>query len=258
MDIVESSAQRLLLRTGGRTVLFGLLGGVGLLLIGCLVVYFVARTVGMHCERPVPTELACDTTERLIGLLPLQHRRIKGVVRASVGTIGDSSDPSYRIELETRTGRTPLSSITGSAGGCAAFAQRFNAFVHGQQPIGDFTQTPSLVAMVVLPVPFVFGISLLLLALPYHLEIDREKSLLTIRQRLVFKAHYPLGDIENVCVEEHKQDSQTTWSVHLCTTDGTRIPLAVGPELVDLIKEYLPHAPRPQPPQVGDNRQRRI
>jgi hypothetical protein len=248
MDIVESSSQRLQLCTGGRAIQLGLLGGVGMLLIGCLVAYLVARTVGLHCERPVPTELACDTTERLLALVPIRHRRMEGVVRASVGTIGDSGDPSYRIELETRTGHAPLSSMTDSERGCAAFAQRFNAFVRSQQPVGDFTQTPSWVAIVVLPVPFAFGISLLLLALPYHLEIDHEKSLLTIRQRLVFKASYPLADIKNICVEEHQQDSQTTRTVQLCTTDGTRIPLAVEPELVDLIKSYLPQVPPPQPP----------
>src|SRR5262249_20860970 len=133
VEIVESTPRRLVLRKSGRTIRLFLLGGLGLLLAGCAIGFWVARTTSVRCARG-PAGLTCDVTEKLVGIVPLASRRVEHVARAVVGYTGDASDPSYRVELATDDGPdTPLSRMTASEGQCASFAARFNDFVRNGQ-----------------------------------------------------------------------------------------------------------------------------
>ncbi|HEY7374590.1 MAG TPA: hypothetical protein VIF57_20675 [Polyangia bacterium] len=240
MEIVESTPRRLVLRKSGSTIRLFLLGAVGLLLVGCLLVYLTARTTSVRCARG-PAGLTCEVTERLLGIIPLTRWRGEHVARAFVGYTGDSSDPSYRVELAIEGGSdTPLSSITASEGQCASFARRFNDFVRSGQGAGELLQLPDWIAVVMMPLLFLASLACFLLAQPYRLEIDRDVARLTIRDGLTRKVSHPLADVDDVRVEEREHDGQTLREVFLLLKGGQRLQLAIEPTQVDLVGDYFP------------------
>jgi len=239
VEIVESTPRRLVLRKSGRTIRLFLLGGVGMSLVGCLIVYLTVRTTSVRCARG-PAGLTCDVTEKLLGIIPLASRRVENVKGARVGYTGEASDPSYRVELATEDGHaTPLSSITASEQQCASFVGTFNDFVRRGQGADDFLQLPDWIAIVVLPVPFVFALFCFAMAQPYRLEIDRDLACLTIRDGFTSKASHPLADVDDLRVEERAHDGQTIREVFLLLKGGERLQLAIEPALVDLVGDYI-------------------
>jgi hypothetical protein len=238
-EIVETTPRRLVLRKSGRTIRLFLVGGAGMLLVGCMVFYLTVRVTSVRCARG-PAGLTCDVTEKLLGIIPLARRRVEHVTGAAVGYTGDSSDPSYRVELATEDVHdTPLSSISASEGQCASFVKRFNAFVRSGQSAGDFLELPSWIPIVLLPPLFLAALALFALAQPYRLEIDRDLACLTIRSGIARKVSHPLADVDDVRIEEREHDGQTVREVFLLLKGGTRVPLAIEPSMVDLIGDYV-------------------
>jgi hypothetical protein len=239
-EIVEMTPRRLVLRKSDRTIRLLLLSGVAMLLVGCLMFSVTARTTSVRCMRG-PTGLTCDLTEKLIGIIPLASQRVEHVKGALVGYTGDSSDPSYRVELATEDmHETPLSSITASEGQCASFVGRFNGFVRSGQSAADFLQLPDWIEILLLPALFLFALFCFVMAQPYRLEIDRDLACLTIRNGIASKASHPLADVEGVRVEERKHDGQTIREVFLLLTGGKRLHLAIESAQVDLVRDYVP------------------
>jgi hypothetical protein len=239
VEIVESTPRRLVLRKSGRTIRLFLLGGVGLLLVGCLIVYLTARTTSVRCARGL-AGLTCDVTERLLGVIPLASQRLEHVKGALVGTTGESSDPSYRVELAIEDGgETPLSSITASEGQCASFVRRFNDFVRSGQGADAFLQLPNWIAIAMMPLLFLASLACFALAQPYRLEIDRDLACLTIRDGVTRKVAHALADVDDVRVEEREHDGQTLREVFLLLKGGKRLQLAIEPALVELVGDYF-------------------
>ena len=147
VEIVESTPRRLVLRKSGRTIRAFILGGIGLALLVCLMVCVAARTTSVHCARG-PAGLTCDATDKLLGFIPLASQRIEHVKRAVVGTTGDSSDPSYRVELATDDFQdTPLSRRTVNRWQCEFFVGSFNDFIRSGKSADDFVQLPDWIPM---------------------------------------------------------------------------------------------------------------
>jgi hypothetical protein len=239
-EIVESTPRRLVLRKSGRTIRLFVLGGVGLLLVGCMLVYLTVRVTSVRCARG-PAGLTCDVTEKLLGIIPLARRRVERVTGADVGYTGDSSDPSYRVELATADAHgTPLSSLTASEGQCASFVRRFNDFVRSRQRAADFLELPSWIPIVLVPPLFIAALALLALAQPYRLEIDRDLACLIVREGFGRKTSHPLADVDDLRVEERQHDGQTIREVFLLLKGGKRVSLAIEPSMVDLIGDYVP------------------
>ena len=78
VEIVESTPRRLVLRKSDRDMRLFLLGGLGMSLVCCLIVYKTVRTTSVRCARG-PAGLTCDLTERLLGIIPLESRRVEHV-----------------------------------------------------------------------------------------------------------------------------------------------------------------------------------
>ncbi len=155
MNLVETGLHQLLLRTGRRGTAVAALAGAFFFLVGCLFAYVGARTASVRCHRE-PTGVACDVTERVLGIVPVARRHFEGVERALVGYAGDASDPSHRVELGTARGWLPLSSITASERQCAAFVRRLDPALTAGTGTVELVQWPDLMGLVVLPIPFVF------------------------------------------------------------------------------------------------------
>src|SRR5512142_2999853 len=112
MNLVETGLHELILRTGRRGAAVAALAFAFFFLVGCLFAYVGARTASVRCDRRDAAGVACDVTERVLGIVPVARRHFEGVERALVGYAGDASDPSHRVELGTARGWLPLSSIT--------------------------------------------------------------------------------------------------------------------------------------------------
>ncbi len=239
VEIVECTPRRLVLQKRNDSARPFLLGGVGMLLVACLVAHATVRTTSVRCARG-SDGLTCDTTERMLGIIPLDRRRIEHVQRAVVGETGDSRDPLYRVELTTgASSDTPLSSMTVSKWQCALFADTFNEFVNSGKEAATFSQLPDLVGTVMLAPLFLVALVCFALAQPYRLEIDGEVGSLTIRQGLTGRASHPLADVEEVRVEERENDGHTIREVFLQLKGGARLRLAIEPDQVPLVGDYL-------------------
>jgi hypothetical protein len=239
MEIVECTQRRLVLRKSGRTIRLFLSAGVGMLLIGCLFSYEMVRTASVRCVRE-HASLTCDVTEKLLGVIPLAEQRFEDVKGAGTGITGDSSDPSYRVELEIEGGGArPLSDLMVSEWQCDSFVERFNVFARSQQRAANFLQLPAVLGFVVLPGLFCAAWFFLALARPYRLEIDRERGRLSIAEGITKKASYPLADVLDVHVEESKEDDQIVRKVFLLLKGGERLRLLVEPDVVALLGDYV-------------------
>ena len=85
VEIIESTLRRLVLRKSDRDMRLLLLGGLGMSLLCCLIVYKTVRTTSVRCAR-APAGLT-DLTERLLGIVPLECRRVEHVKGAFVDEI---------------------------------------------------------------------------------------------------------------------------------------------------------------------------
>ena len=239
VEIVESTPRRLVLRKSGRTIRLFVLGGVGLVLLFCMIVYLEVRTTSVRCARG-PAGLTCDATEKLLGIIPLAHQRVEHVSRAVVGYTGDSSDPSSRVELATDDGHdTALSSRTVNKWQCEFFVGSFNAFVRSEKRADDFLQLPDWIPVVLLLPLSAAALGCFVLAKPYRLEIDRDRGRLTIRDGITSRASHPLADVEDVRVEERQHEGETIHQVFLLLKGGRRLQLGIEPAQVDLVGDYV-------------------
>jgi len=239
VEIVESTPRRLVLRKSGRTVRAFILGGIGLVLLVCMMVYLEVRTTSMRCARG-PAGLTCDATDKLLGFIPLASQRIEHVERAVVGTTGDSSDPSYRVELATGDFHdTPLSSRTVNRWQCEFFVGSFNDFVRSGKSADDFVQLPDWIPMVLLLPLSAAALGCFMLAQPYRFEIDRDRGCLTIRGGIKNRASHPLADVDDVRVDERQHEGETVCEVFLLLKGGTRLRLEIEPGQVDLVGDYF-------------------
>lgn len=243
VEIVESTPRRLVLRKSSRTIRAYLVLGATFALVGCMVGYWGLRTTSVHCARG-PAGLTCDVTERLLGFIPFARRRVERVKGATVGYTGDSSDPTYRVELVTDDGDEPLSRISAFEGECRSFVERFNAFVRSGASAGDLLELALLSAILIplLLMPALFGLALVCFAAarPYRLEVDRDRARLTISGGLSRQASHPLAEIDDVQVEESAHDDQPIQQVFLLLKGGARVRLEIEPPLVDLLGDYVP------------------
>jgi hypothetical protein len=240
VDIVEYTPRRLVLQKRNDSIRLFLLGGVGMLLVSCLVAYATVRTTSVRCARG-PGGLTCDATEKLLGLIPLDRRRIEHVQRAFVGETGDSRDPSYRVELGTgASSDTPLSNMTVSKWQCQFFVHSFNELADSGKQAADLLQLPDLIGVVTLAPLFAVALLCFMMALPYRLEVDGDLGRLTIRDGIRRQACHHLADVEDVRVEERESDGHTIREVVLLLKSGQRQPLAIEPDQAYLVGDYLP------------------
>jgi hypothetical protein len=239
VEIVESTPSRLVLRKSGRTIRPFLLGGVGVSLVAGLFAFATARTTSVRCVRG-PAGLTCDTTEKLLGVIPLDSQRVEHVHRALVGETGESSDPSYRVELEVERGSDrPLSQMTVNKWQCQLFVRSFNAYVDSGKGAAHFLQLPDAIGIAMLLPLLAAALFCLAMARPYRLEIDRDRAHLTVRDGITSQASHALADIDDVRVEEREHDGQTVRQVFLLLKGGRRVQLAIEPDQVALVGDYL-------------------
>jgi hypothetical protein len=241
MEIVECTKRRLVLRKDGRIMRVCLLAGLGLLLFAGVFFYQIARTASVRCVRH-STGLTCDMTEKLLGVIPLEHRHFEDVKGADTDSVGDSEHESYFVELEIEGSYArPLSDVVVAEWECDLFVERFTAFARSRRRADNFLQLPDPMQFVVMCV--LFGPLLILLTLfgwPYRLEVDRDQGCLSIREGITKKASYPFADVVDIEVQAKNEDGRIVGGVYLLLKSGERVQLLVGSEVVALLGDYVP------------------
>ncbi len=241
MEIVECTKRRLVLRKDGRIMRICVLAGLGVLLFVGVFFYEIVRTASVRCVRH-STGLTCDMTEKLLGVIPLEHRHFEDVKGAHTDSVGDYEHESYFVELEIEGSYARrLSDIVVAEWECDLFVEHFTTFASGRKRAANFLQLPDPVQFVVLCV--VFGPLLVLLVLfgwPYHLELDRDRGRLSIREGIAKKASYQLADVLDIEVQTKNEEGRIVGGVYLLLKSGERVQLLVEPEVVALLGDYVP------------------
>jgi len=129
---------------------------IGIVIVVGLV-YSFAQVTTLTCER-VKDRVDCAVQSRLLGLVTLRERAVQDVTGAQVAESCDEDGCTYRVELLTRAGMTPLTSFyTSGSAVKSRIAREVNAFVR------DATLTPLQVrdhfdpTILVLPALFIVG-----------------------------------------------------------------------------------------------------
>jgi hypothetical protein len=104
-------------------------------LVGLVITYYFGRSTNFHCVRTGADQARCEITHKLLGVQPMDVRRVDGIQQAELDENLDSSgDSTYRVILVTSFGSEPLtSSFSSGKSPKADLVERLNTFISSSQ-----------------------------------------------------------------------------------------------------------------------------
>lgn len=226
MRVVESNVNRLVLR-GERAAALPVIGAV-LLLLGLGAIFSLVRSAELHCERDATREgTTCVVTERVLGLWPLEQRRIGGVLGAGVEERRDEDGTKYHGVLFTRTEAVRVTAMD---------VDWHENLDRALEPVDRLARGEVATAVdVALPVAWeavtfaaffcCFAVWILLLSRPAQAELDRRSGTLTMRRRSVLGTgfqQWPLAEIAEVFVDTAPDSDGATYAVVVRRKDNRK------------------------------------
>ena len=183
MRIVQSDTKRLVLQD--ERALAAAVIGVLVLLLGSGALYFLARSVELHCERLAPQDAACVVTEQLLGLVPIEQRRFAHVDGVYVKRRQDEDGTKYDAVLLTEAGTIRLTPMSlGDDEDLLRTVEPLRVLLRGDGATTlDLALPVTWMSISIGGILLGFSFCLLLLSRPARAELDRRVGTLRLRRR---------------------------------------------------------------------------
>ena len=104
-------------------------------LVGLIITYYIGRSTDFHCVRTGGDQIRCDITRKLLGLQPVDERRVNGIQQAEVEeSVGSEGDSTYRVVFVIPNGRVALTkSFSSDYNPKADLVQKINNYINSDQ-----------------------------------------------------------------------------------------------------------------------------